>query len=402
MAAGSRKKWLWLAIAALVVAGSLTWLLGTREAVPAYLIEPAVRGDLTVIVTATGSVQPVNKVEVSSELSGTIRKVLVDFNSLVVPGQVLAELDTEKLAATVENSRAKLNAAVAQVALAEATVAETQRVYERRTTLAAKQFATEHELQAAQAAFRRALASLESAKAEVGVARADLKVNETNITKATIRSPIRGIVLTRNVDPGQTVAVSLQAPILFTIAEDLRQMELQVDVDEADVGRLGIGQKATFSVDAYPDRKFPAQIRDVRFGSEIVQGVVTYKAVLMIDNAELLLRPGMTATAEIVVQEVQNALLVPNAALRFAPAPSEAKQQSDGFLRRLLPRMPAFRPASRQEETGANRTVWLLRSGEPHAVAVVTGATDGRYTEVLEGKISQDDPVIVDTNAMNR
>src|SRR5690606_6720933 len=181
LAAGSRKKWLWLAIAALVVAGSLTWLLGTREAVPAYLIEPAVRGDLTVIVTATGSVQPVNKVEVSSELSGTIRKVLVDFNSLVVPGQVLAELDTEKLAATVENSRAKLNAAVAQVALAEATVAETQRVYERRTTLAAKQFATQHELQAAQAAFRRALASLESAKAEVGVARADLKVNETNI-----------------------------------------------------------------------------------------------------------------------------------------------------------------------------------------------------------------------------
>jgi HlyD family secretion protein len=190
----------------------------------------------------------------------------------------------------------------------------------------------------------------------------------------------------------------LQAPVLFIIAQDLRHMELQVDIDEADVGKVKIDQKATFSVDAYPERKFPATIRDIRYGSEIVQGVVTYKAVLSIDNSELMIRPGMTATAEIVVQQVENALLVPNAALRFSPA-AQGGKKNRGFLRSILPGPPAFRPPSKQEQAGPNRRVWVLRDGKPVPVAVVTGATDGRKTEIRKGQLEPGEAVIVDTAA---
>ena len=211
-----------------------------------------------------------------------------------------------------------------------------------------------------------------------------MKLNETNLAKACICSPINGVVLKRNVEPGQTVASSFQAPVLFSIAEDLKKMELQVDIDEADVGQVKVGQNANFSVDAYPDRKFPAAIRDIRFDSETIQGVVTYKAVLSIDNSELLLRPGMTATAEIRVTELFDALLVPNAALRFAPAAGDSADNRS-LLRRLLPGPPQFRPASQHEETGANRSVWALRNGEPVQVAIVIGPSDGRRTQVRSG-----------------
>ena len=203
-------------------------------------------------------------------------------------------------------------------------------------------------------------------------------------------------MLQRNVDPGQTVASTLQAPVLFAIAEDLAQMEVQVDVDEADVGKVEEGQMATFSVDAYPDRRFPATIRELRFASETVQGVVTYKAVLSVDNSELLLRPGMTATAEIVVDEVQEALLVPNAALRFSPPADTSADERGGYLGGLLPGPPRFRAPSAPEETGPARQVWVMRDGAPAAVAIMTGATDGNRTEVKEGEIEEGEVVIVD------
>jgi len=176
-------------------------------------------------------------------------------------------------------------------------------------------------------------------------------------------------------------------------------MELQVDIDEADVGKVKVGQKAAFSVDAYPDRKFPASIRDIRFGSEIVQGVVTYKAVLSIDNAELMIRPGMTATAEVVVEQVSDALLVPNAALRFSPASAMAeKKKSRGLLDRLLPKPPraTFRQPSESDTGGSNRRIWVLRNGAPVPVPVVVGASDGRRTEIRKGEIQVDEPIIVD------
>lgn len=387
-----------LVAAALIVAGGIGLLLyaGTSREAVRYVTAPVARGDLTVVVTATGSVEPTNMVDVSSELSGTLRKVLVDFNSRVVAGQALAELDTDNLRASVASARARLTAARARVREAAATVVEKERDLERKQALAERQVSSQQDLDLARAAYDRAVAGLASTEAEVGVAKADLEFNETNLAKACICSPIDGIVLRRNADPGQTVASSLQAPVLFTIAEDLRQMEIQVDVDEADVGKVGEGQSASFSVDAHPDRHFPARVRELRFASEIVQGVVTYMAVLTVDNSDLLLRPGMTATAEITVDQVAGALLVPNAALRFSP-PAPSRAPSGSFLRRLLPGPPQFRPSSPHERVGPERTVWILRGGVPVAVAVVVGATDGKRTEIVEGDLVEGQAVILDT-----
>ncbi len=392
---GRRLQRLGMAVAApLLILFVAFWRFNTGQQAVRYQVEPVTRGSLVVLVTATGSVQPTNKVDVSSELSGTVRKVLVDYNSRVIAGQPLAELDTDKLKAVVDSSRARLAATRAKVTDAEATVVEKRRDLDRKRALAGKQFASVHDLDLAQAAHDRAGASLASARADVGVAEAELQLNETNFVKACICSPIDGIVLKRNVDPGQTVASAFQAPVLFTIAEDLKQMELQVDIDEADVGKVKIGHGASFSVDAFPDRKFPASIRDLRFASETIQGVVTYKAMLVIDNSELLLRPGMTATAEIRVTEIADSLLVPNAAFRYSPAVQATDERS--FLRRLLPGPPRFRTASPREEGAANRTVWVLRNGVPASVKVVIGQSDGKRTQIVGGGVNSEQLVIVD------
>lgn len=367
-----------------LVAAAAWWLARPADGGIRWVAAPARRGTLTVLVTATGTVQPRRLVEVSSELSGIVRDVFVDFNSRVEKGQPLARLDTARLEATVASARARLEASRARVVEAEATLAEKARELERKRELVARRVAPPSELDLAQAAFDRATAGLASARADVAVAEAELRLAEINLDKATIRSPIDGVVLHRNVDPGQTVAATLQAPKLFTIAEDLAQMEVQVDVDEADVGQVRPGQDATFSVDAWPERKFPATIRDVRFASETLAGVVTYKAILDVDNAELLLRPGMTATAEIAVQTVTDAVLVPNAALRFVP-PAEEPADRPGLLRALTPMMPRFREASRPEETGPLRTLWVLTGERPEPVRVEVGPTDGRETVVESG-----------------
>jgi HlyD family secretion protein len=398
-----RRNLIWAAVAVVAaVALYAAWSMTGSRATTTYVTEPVTRADLTVMVTATGSAQPITQVNISSELSGTVRKVLVDYNSPVKVGQQLAELDTDKLKAAIENFRAKHDAAKARVADAAATIEEKRGQYERKKALAEKQATTAQDLDLAKAAYDRAIAQHASTLAEVEVAQADLHLNQINLNKACICSPIDGVVLTRNVDPGQIVASSLQAPVLFVIAEDLRRMELRADVDEADVGKVKVGQQATFSVDAYPNRKFPAKIRDVRYGSEVVQGVVTYKAILSIDNSELLIRPGMTATAEIVVQQVKDALLVPNPALRFSPAATQTGSKQPSFLQSLLSGRPTFRPPSKQEDTGANRTVWILRNGVPAAVPVVMGATDGRRTEIVKGEIAADQKVIVDSVAAKR
>jgi HlyD family secretion protein len=366
-----------------------------------YVTAQVTRSDLTVTVTATGTIQPTNKVDVSSELSGTVRKVFVDYNSVVKVGDVLAELDTDKLKATVASSRAKVVAARAKVEQAKATVEETRLAFNRKKALLATQTGSKQDYDTAKAAYDRAKAAQAAAEADVGVAAAQLALDETNLKKARIVSPINGIVLARNVDPGQTVASSLQAPVLFSIAEDLKAVEAQVDVDEADVGKVKEGQRATFTVDAYPGRKFQASIRQLRYGSVVVQGVVTYKAVLTTDNSDLLLRPGMTATAEIVAQSVKNALTVPNTALRFSP-PVAQKRESQSLLRRLLPGRPRFRPASPVARTGNKRVVWVLKDGRPVAVPVVIGASDGRRTAIVSGDLKVGDAIIVDTATARR
>ena len=201
-------------------------------------------------------------------------------------------------------------------------------------------------------------------------------------------------MLKRAVEPGQTVASSLQAPVLFTLAEDLKRMQLEADIDEADIGTVKLGQKANFTVDAFSGRNFPARIETVEFYPETTDGVVTYKAILSVDNSDLALRPGMTATAQVTVQEISNALLVPNAALRYSP-PVAAKQQSFSLSRLFLPRMPRNQKSARTETVAGERTVWVLKDNAPAAVQITTGATDGKMTEVVKGDISPDDLLII-------
>lgn len=360
-----------------------------------YSAIPVTRGDLLISVTATGTVEPTNVVEVSSELSGILHNVLVEHNDQVSAGQTLATLNTDKLSAQVRRSRATLVAAQAKVREVEATVAEQRRALKRTQSLVSKQVTSQQTLDTAEAAFERALAALASARANISIATADLDLNETNLSKAHISSPINGIVLKRNAEPGQIVASSLQAPILFLVAEDLKKMELRVDIDEADIGSVGVGANAQFMVEAYQDRTFEAQISKLHLAPEKVEGVVTYKAILTVDNSTLALRPGMTATAEITIEEMNDVLLIPNAALRFQIPSSQAKSGSvvSGFLNSLRRRKPKKTKTS--SPPNGDREVLVLRQGKPVSVKIKTGATDGRHTQVLGGGLTLDDRIVI-------
>ncbi|MBK8508475.1 MAG: efflux RND transporter periplasmic adaptor subunit [Candidatus Competibacteraceae bacterium] len=375
------------------------------EAAPRYQTEPLGRGNLRVTVSATGKLASVNEVEVGSELSGTIEAVFVDYNDRVKKGQVLARLNVAKLNDQIAKAKAALASAEAKVLQAAATVKETRANLGRLrqvAKLSGGKVPAPAELETAEAALARAVADEASAKAAVEEARAALRTTETDLTRASIRSPIDGVVLARSADPGQTVAASLQAPVLFKLAESLAQMELQVNVDEADVGQVKPEQTASFTVDAYPNRRYPARIDLVRFGAETVNNVVTYKTILKVNNEDLSLRPGMTATAEIVTAERENVLLAPNAALRFTPPkPEEARQtQSGGLLASLLPRPPRSMGGGRRggrvasDSKGGPRQLWTLRDGQPVALPVTVGSSDGRMSEVAGEELAVGLPVI--------
>jgi len=387
----------------LLVAAIAMSLLFTRNKAETvqFKTQPASRGDITMKVSATGNLEPTNQVDVGSELSGIIETVEVDHNDQVKVNQVLARLDTDKLEAQVLQSKAALESARAQVLQAQATLKETMLELQRLKKayeLSGGKVPSQYDLDAAEAALARAQADEASAKAQVAKAQATLKAEETDLAKTVIRSPINGLVLSRNVEPGQTVAASLQAPVLFTLAEDLTQMELHVDVDEADVGRVREGQEATFTVDAYPEETFPARITQVRYSSQNTDGVVTYETVLKVDNSNLLLRPGMTATAEITVQKVADAILVPNAALRFTPpvrndVKKEKRPDGGTVMGKLMPRPPRRQKTSLNKrpntaDTTTNRRVWTINDGHLVPIPVKTGATDGIMTEILEGDIA--------------
>jgi len=339
-------RWLIAVLALALIGGGFAWFRSgsTVDAAPRYQTEPLSQGNLRVTVSATGKLEPINQVDVGSELSGTIETVLVDYNDRVKKGQILARLDLAKLQDAIAKAKAALASTEAKVLQTVATVKESRANLGRLrhvAKLSGGKVPAPTELETAEATMERAIADEASARAAVEEARATLRSNETDLTKASIRSPIDGVVLERQVEPGQTVAASLQAPVLFTLAENLAQMELQVDVDEADVGQVREGQSATFTegqsatftVDAYPNRSYPARIGLVRFGAETVNNVVTYKTILNVNNDDLSLRPGMTATAEIVTTERENVLLVPNAALRFTPPQPTEAQSGSGSVR---------------------------------------------------------------------
>ena len=405
----------WVVIV-LVVAGLgllLARCFGGSDAVQ-YSTQAARRGDLTVSVSATGKLAPTNQVTVGSQLSGLVTRVVVDVNDRVTAGQALALIDPEQIDDQIRAGQAQLAANQAGVAQAQATVSEAnaqlarlQEVYR----LSNGRVPSATELQTGRANAQRAVAALRTAQANVAAARAQLAQSQTQRSRSIIRSPVSGVVLARQVDPGQTVAASFNTPTLFVIAEDLTKMKLEVAVDEADVGEVKLGQGATFTVDAFPGRTFPARITRVDLGSNQTVSaataststtattttgqVVSYAADLSVENPTGQLRPGMTATADIVTSDKKNVLLVPNAALRFKPAAAGAGQ-GGGIAGSLT-----FRPRrDRPERTatvarGATQTVYVKGGdGQPQPVQVVTGDTNGNVTEVIGGNLKPGQEVI--------
>ncbi|MGA3281714.1 MAG: efflux RND transporter periplasmic adaptor subunit [Smithella sp.] len=397
------KMWIIAAVlASVIIIVAVFWRGSHSSNAVQYKTEEVKRGNLTVIVTATGTLKPTNnEVAVGSELSGTIKTVEVDYNSKVKVGQILARLDTTKLEAQVIQYRASLEAAQAKVLETQATIKEARSKlaqYQRVRALSNNKVPSQTDIDAQEATLERAIADDASARASVSQAKATLATYETDLSKSVIRSPINGVVLTRDVEPGQTVAAAMTAPTLFTLASDLTKMELHVNVDEADVSNIKEGQNATFSVAAYPNRAFDARIVRANYGSTTTSGVVTYETVLKVDNSDLLLRPGMTATADIVVKKIENALLIPSAALRFTPSLQEEKKSSGGLVSSILPHPPGS--GNRQQGESGNKkrqNVWILKNEKLSDVSIIIGSANGGMTEVLSGDIQQGEAVVVDT-----
>lgn len=401
-----RRPLIWAGVMALVLAGGGVWWWQVRKAAnaaPIYNTQPVARGNLTLTVTANGTLQPTRTINIGSELSGTVLKVNVDVNDTIKKGQVLVVLDTAKLGDQILRSKATLSAASSKVEQTQATVAEAAASlarYEEVAQLSGGKVPSKVELDTARATLKRARADAASAQAGVSDAQAALSTDQTNLSKASIRAPADGVVLTRAVDPGNAVAASLQAVTLFTVAEDLTKLRLWVYVDEADVSAVKVGQNANFTVSAYLSRQFPARITRVGFGSTITDNVVTYLTYLDVDNADLNLRPGMTATATITATQRTNVLLVPNTSLRFSPSaqasPAAAK---GGVMASLTPRMPGRtrQSAASDASTALAKQVWVLsKDGIPVAVAVTPGISNGRMTEITGGDLTAGMLVITD------
>ena len=390
-------------IAAVAAAG--VWYFGFADKVkaPTYRTVEITRGPLEVTVVANGTVNPVRTVSIGSELSGIVRKVNVDVNSVVKAGDVLIELDDSNLKANVNQAKASLASAKASLAEAQATLVEAEakmRRYEELNKSSGGRLPSRTELDVQRATVLKSKAGVQSALAAIDDAQATLDTRLTDLSKSQIKSPVDGVVLTRSVEPGYAVAASLQAVELLTVATDLRELELEVDVDEADVGQVKEGQDATFTVASYPNKRFPAKLTKVAYGSTTsTDNVITYTAYLDVKNPQLELRPGMTATATINTAKSENALLVPSTALRFKLVVNSDPQKS-GVGTMMPPHRPRGTKTAKEVSLAQyqrNQTVYVVdEKGNAKPVEIVTGLTNGRMTEVISGPLQAGDKVITD------
>jgi HlyD family secretion protein len=395
-----------LAIAILVLAGTGYgfWRWGSSPKESPYVTVPVQRGNVSQIVSSTGTLQAVVTVQVGSQVSGTIDKLFADFNTKVKAGQVVAQLNQDKFKASVDQARANLLAAQANVTKAKAGMEDTQRTLDRNKELKKMDLIAQSEFDTSQAAYDGAAAQYEVNKAQVNQAQAALNQATVDLNNTVIRSPVDGIVISRTVDVGQTVAASLQAPVLFTIANDLSKMEVHTNVDEADVGNVTEGQEVTFTVDAFPARRFKGRVHQVRNAPTVVQNVVTYDAVVRIDNKELLLKPGMTANVQFLVNRRDDVLTIPNMAMRFKPP--DQKSEARDLLRqeqsRAAPTVGAKRTSRAPggavgggRQSGRRVTIYVLSAGKAAPVDVQLGITDGSKTEVRGDELKENDAVII-------
>ena len=443
------KKWLFPLLVLVAVGGAAGYYFYARAHRPPevlYKTAPVERRSISSRVTASGTLQARVTVQVGSQVSGRVLALYADFNSKVKKGDIVAKLDPQLLQAALEQARANYASAQANAAKANATLVDAERQYERAKTQKAEGLASQQDVDTAQTAAAVARAGVDAAKANIEQARAALNQDQVNVALTVIKSPIDGIVISRSVDVGQTVAASLQAPVLFTIAEDLTKMHIEASVPESDVGKLAVDMPVAFTVDAFPGQRFRGTIEQVRNAAVTVQNVVTYTAIVAVDNPDLKLRPGMTATVTIVTARRSDALAVPNAALRFkppgAPAASSARRAgrpngsasaegsawaggsaharhapppdaesaapngspsgsnapvASGALR------PSGTPASPSDalfagstDDSSQKTAYLLKNNAPVAVKLTVGITDGSFTEVIDGPLKEGDGVIVE------
>ena len=339
-----------------------------------YRTEKVTRGDIEAVITATGTVNAVTMVLVGTQVSGTIKNIYVDFNSPVKKGQVIARIDPATFEAQVGQARANLLAAKANLEKAEAAFADSKRTMDRNKDLFSRDFIARSELDTSDTNYQTAKAQISAAKAQIAQTEAALRYAETNLMYTDIVSPVDGIVVSRNVDAGQTVAASFQTLTLFTIAEDLTKMQIDSSVVEADIGRVNAGQTVEFTVDAYPDTAFKGVVSEVRNAPIVVQNVVTYDAVIKVDNSGLRLKPGMTANVSIIVSTMKGVLRIPNAALRFKPV---------GQI------------MGRTGEKGPG--VWIIKDGKPELIKVAIGISDGNFTGLIKGDVSEGQELIVES-----
>ena len=376
------KRFLIILLIVLLAAGGVGGFIYYQQSQGAalrYKTEAVQRGELTAQIVATGTVNPVTIVQVGSQVSGAILKLFADFNTVVKKGQVIAQIDPALFQAKVDQTKADLKNALAAVEREKVTLQDNLRTLKRYQSLLSQELISQMEVDTAQTKAGQSQATLGAVQAQVETARANLASAQTNLNYCTIRSPVNGIVISRNVDVGQTVAASLQAPTLFTIAQDLREMEIHTNVDEADIGRIKMSQAALFTVDSFPGEKFKAKVGQIRNAATTVQNVVTYDVVLEVKNPDLKLKPGMTANVAIIVEEKEEALKVPNSALRFKPSAPVGKEK----------------PESKKQKKGP--MVWLLGpDNQLKPVPIQTGISDGQYTEIVKGPLKEGDPVVVE------
>jgi len=370
------KKLLIAGILILAIIVSAFILLRGNGSKPQFGTEKVSRGDIVMTVTSTGTVNPVTTVLVGTQVSGTIKEIYVDFNSAVRKGQLIARIDPSLFDAQVNQARANVFSARANLEKAEATLVDAKRTMDRNKELFSKNLVARSDLDTSETNHETARASVSAAKAQVMQTEAALRVAETNLHYTKIVSPVDGIVVSRNVDVGQTVAASFQTPTLFSIAQDLTKMQIDANVDESDIGNITVGQEVEFIVDAYPDMTFKGRVWQVRNAPITVQNVVTYDVVIQVDNPELKLKPGMTANVSIIVSVKKDVLKIPNAALRFKPSEKGAQTA---------------------EKKGPG--VWMSEKGQLRRISVSTGISDGSYTEVVSGDLRDGQEIIVESLA---
>jgi HlyD family secretion protein len=395
-------------------------LVGQNGSNQKFRLVKVERGEVDLIVTATGTINPVINVLVGSQVSGTIKALYADFNSQVKEGQVIAQIDPAIFEAQVEqgranvlnaqanllNAQANLENAKANLTKADVAILDAKRTLDRNRPLVEKKVIAQATMDTAQTNYDTAVAQrdvataqvesakaqIESFKAQVEQTKAALRMAETNLRYATIRSPVKGTVISRNVDVGQTVAASLQAPTLFSIAKDLTEMQVDSNVSEADVGRITVGQDATFTVDAYPERIFRGKVSEIRNAPIIVQNVVTYDVVILVENKDLKLKPGMTANVSVMIAHREGVLKIPNAALRFRLDSAKREGGKPG-----PPQKAGEQTKATQGDQGRPGRVWVLSpEGKPTPVSITLGITDGSSSEVIGGNLKEGAEVIIE------